>query len=103
MVWCLPDLVQLGTYTAGNKFTLFAYDGALSGTFTTPGLVNIADDTQFTDAGGIWEINYNDTSAGLNGGVSASNSYVTITAIPEPNVAALLGGLGALCLLRRRR
>ena len=27
------DLVQLGTYTANNKFTLFAYDGAFSGTF----------------------------------------------------------------------
>jgi hypothetical protein len=28
---------------------------------------------------------------------------VTMTAIPEPNVAALLGGLGTLLLLRRRR
>lgn len=48
-------------------------------------------------------MNYNDTTAGLNGGVSASSTYVTITAIPEPNVAALLGGLGAILLLRRRR
>jgi hypothetical protein len=28
---------------------------------------------------------------------------VTMTAVPEPNVAALVGGLGALVLLRRRR
>jgi hypothetical protein len=28
---------------------------------------------------------------------------VNITAIPEPNVAALLGALGTLILLRRRR
>ncbi len=95
------DLVQLGTYTNGNKFTLFAYDGALSGTFTTPGLVNIADDTLFTDAGGSWQINYNDNSPGLNGG--SGLNYVTVTAIPEPNVATLFGGLGVLALLRRRR
>jgi autotransporter-associated beta strand protein len=91
------DLVQLGTYTANQKFTLFAYDGALSGSFT-----GLADDATFTDAGGSWMINYNDTTAGLNGGVSGSNTYVTITAVPEPG-AALLCGLGALALLRRRR
>ena len=92
------DLVQLGTYTVGDKFTLFAYDGMLGGTFS-----GIADDTDFTDGGGLWTMNYNDTTAGLNGGISASNTYVTITAVPEPNVAALLGGLGTIVLLRRRR
>jgi autotransporter-associated beta strand protein len=91
------DLVQLGTYTDGDKFTLFAYDGALTGTFD-----GLADDSTFTDAGGEWRIDYNDTTAGLNGGVSASNTYVTITAVPEPG-AALLGGLSVLALLRRRR
>ena len=35
---------------------------------------------------------------------AASNDLVlTFTAVPEPNAAALLGGLGALMLLRRRR
>ena len=97
------DLVQLGTYTANNKFTLFAYDGALTGTFKDTSSNNLADGATFTDAGGSWMIDYNDTSAGANGGVSASNTYVTITAIPEPNVAALLGGLGVVALLRRRR
>jgi autotransporter-associated beta strand protein len=98
------DLVQLGTYTAGNKFTLFAYDGTLTGLFKdSGGVTSILDDTNFTDAGGIWKLNYNDTTAGLNGGVSASNTYVTIAAVPEPNVAALLGGLGTILLLRRRR
>jgi fibronectin-binding autotransporter adhesin len=97
------DLVQLGTYTAGNKFTLFAYDGLLTGTFKDTSSNILADGATFTDAGGIWMIDYNDATAGANGGVSASNTYVTITAIPEPNVAALLGGLGVLALLRRRR
>ena len=97
------DLVQLGTYTAGNKFTLFAYDGALSGIFTDTSFNSLADGATFTDAGGMWMIDYDDSSAGANGGVSASNTYVTISAVPEPNVAALLGGLGVLALMRRRR
>ncbi|MEY3897282.1 MAG: hypothetical protein RLZZ214_2803, partial [Verrucomicrobiota bacterium] len=91
------DLVQLGSYTVGDKFTLFAYDGTLGGT-----LSGIADDADFTAGGGLWNMNYNDDTAGLNGGVSASSTYVTITAVPEP-AAAWLAGLGALFLLRRRR
>ncbi len=98
------DLVQLGTYALGDKFTLLAYDGVLSGLFKDfGGITSIVDDTSFTDAGGSWSLNYNDTTAGLNGGVSASNTYVTITAVPEPSSAALLGSLGMLALLRRRR
>ena len=85
----------LGTFTEGDKFTLFAYDGALTGTFS-----GLADGATFTDEGGEWMIDYNDTAAGLNGGTGTS--YVTITAVPEPG-AALLGGLGLLALLRRRR
>ncbi len=90
------DLVQLGTYTLGDKFTLFAYEtGNLTGTFD-----GLADGATFTDAGGEWQINYFDTSAGLNGGIGTS--FVTVTAIPEP-AAALLGGIGMLALFRRRR
>lgn len=92
------DLVELGAYTVGNKFTLFAYDGAFTGNFS--GLVN--NSTFLDDLSNSWVIKYDDSTAGLNGGVSASNTYVTITAIPEPS-AALLGGLGVLALLRRRR
>ena len=90
------DLVELGTYTAGNKFTLFGY-GTLSGTFD--GLANNA--TFFDDLANTWRIQYDDTSAGANGGTGTN--FVTITAVPEPNVAPLLGGLGTLALLRRRR
>ena len=90
------DLVQLGTYTQGDKFTLFAYDsGNLTGAFD-----GLADGDIFTGAGGQWQIDYDDNSAGLNGGTGTS--FVTITAVPEPS-AALLGALGALGFLRRRR
>jgi autotransporter-associated beta strand protein len=98
------DLVQLGSYTLGEKFTLFAYTaaGGLNGTFSDTSVipVSLADGDVFTDAGGSWIIDYNDASAGLNGG--AGDTFVTITAVPEPG-AALLGGLGMLALLRRRR
>jgi len=89
------DLVQLGAYTVGNKVTLFAYDGPLSGTFA-----GLGDGDEFTAAGGAWVIDYDDDEAGENGGTG--NSFVTITAVPEP-AAALLGGLGTLLLISRRR
>ncbi|HSH15481.1 MAG TPA: autotransporter-associated beta strand repeat-containing protein, partial [Verrucomicrobiae bacterium] len=48
---------------------------------------------------GVW--------TGANGGVSYTFDQaigdLTVNAIPEPNAAALLGSLGALLLLRRRR
>jgi MYXO-CTERM domain-containing protein len=45
---------------------------------------------------GFWQGDILDKAAGLD------NVAVSVTAIPEPS-AALLGGLGMLCLLRRRR
>lgn len=90
------DLVQLGTYTTNDKFTLFGYQtGHLTGTFA-----GLSDGAVFTDAGGDWKINYFDTTSGLNGGTGTS--FVTVTAVPEPR-AALIGGVGLLMLLRRRK
>jgi len=91
------DLVELGTYTAGNKFTLFAYDGVLTGNFS--GITN--NSTFLDDLSNPWLMKYDDSTAGLNGG--DGTAYVTITAVPEPDAAMLVGGLGVLGLLRRRR
>jgi autotransporter-associated beta strand protein len=92
------DLFQLGTYTLGDTFTLFAYEGTLSGTFN-----GLADGATFNDAGGDWRIDYAVATPGQNYSGQIGQTYVNITAIPEPNVAALLGALGTLILLRRRR
>jgi hypothetical protein len=88
------DLVQLGTYTLGDKFTLFSY-GSLSGTFA-----GLAQGDTFAGGAGMWSINYVDDTAGLNGGTGSN--FVTITAIPEPR-AALLGAFGLILLLGGRR
>jgi autotransporter-associated beta strand protein len=92
------SLENLGTAVAiGDKYTLFAYNTA--GTLT--GFDGLAEGAQFSAAGSDWVINYASTSAGLNGGTGTS--YVTITSVvPEPG-AALLGMLGVLGILRRRR
>ena len=95
------DLVQLGTFTLGDKFTVFAYNsGALTGLFRDTGNAVVGDGDYLIDAGGIWQIDYDDTTAGLNGGTG--DRFITVTAVPEPAIAAL-GGLGLLALLRRRR
>lgn len=95
------DLTDLGTGSAlgiGTKFSLISYAGIWS-----PGDIfsGYADESTFTAFGNEWRISYDDTSAGaINGGLYTN--AVTLTVIPEP-AAALLGSLGLIALLRRRR
>jgi hypothetical protein len=65
----------------------------------------LADDSTFTLGANQWLFNYNDTTGGSNfsGNQTGAASFVTMTVIPEPNAAMLVGGLGMLALLRRRR
>ncbi|MEY3897378.1 MAG: hypothetical protein RLZZ214_2899, partial [Verrucomicrobiota bacterium] len=51
------------------------------------------------DLNGIWDL----TSGGNTWQFTQSTGVLGLTVIPEPNVAALLGGVGVLALLRRRR
>ncbi len=90
--------------TPADKLTLISYDGTWNGgMFTYLGNL-LLDDTYFMLNGQQWLFNYNDTDAGINytGDLGSATRFVTIT-VPEPNVAALLGGLGVIALLRRRR
>lgn len=87
------------TWTLGDKIPLLSY----TGTPLTSGFTGFDDDTSYVFGGNERLFNYNDTFAGSNYNTEATGtSFVTLTAIPEPH-AALLGGLGLLALLRRRR
>ena len=98
----LTDLGS-GSWSVGEKLTLISYSGTWNG-----GLFNyggtLADDSIINFSGMQWMFNYNDSAAGTNytGDLTGSN-FVTMTAVPEPDVAALLGGLGTIILLRHRR
>ncbi len=89
--------------TPSDKLTLISYTGTWNnGLFTYLGNL-VPDDSGILINGQQWWFNYNDTDAGINfTGDLTGATFVTIT-VPEPNVAALLGALGTLILLRRRR
>ena len=106
----LTDLATSTALAAGSKFTLISYFSGWEGTElfsydSGSGLATLADDSTFTLGANQWLFNYNDTIDGVNftGDQTNATSFVTITVIPEPNFAALLGGFGVLLLFRRRR
>jgi fibronectin-binding autotransporter adhesin len=88
-------------YTPANGDILFilAHDGtdAINGTFADK-----ADGSTFFLNGTEWKISYEANYTGTNTGTFTNGNDVALMAIPEPR-AALLGGLGMLALLRRRR
>lgn len=103
----LSDLgldAQLGY---GTKFTLISYlDSAQNwtGGLFTYDSQTLNDGAIFTLGANQWLFDYNDLTGGANFAAdqSGASRFVTMTAIPEPS-AALLGGLGLMALLRRRR
>jgi autotransporter-associated beta strand protein len=89
----------LNIWDVGDKITLISYTG--SG--ITGGFVGFDDNTVYTFGSNQWFFNYDDLVAGNNFNREATGSnFVTLTVVPEPS-AALLGGLGMLLLMRRRR
>jgi autotransporter-associated beta strand protein len=56
-----------------------------------------------TYAGFDWQISYTANNTGPGTGTFLGGNDIVLMAVPEPNVAALLGALGGILLLRRRR
>ena len=105
----LTDLSASTPLVNGSKLTLISSVGAWNGGLFSynagAGLVTLADDSDITLGANVWRFNYNDILAGSNfiSDTTGATSFVTLTAIPEPSGAGLLGGLGTLLLFRRRR
>jgi fibronectin-binding autotransporter adhesin len=106
----LTDLAASTALGNGSKLTLISYNvGGTAGLGWNGGLFTylgspLTDGATFTLGANLWEFNYNDLTGGPNysGDQSGATSFVTITVVPEPR-AALLGGIGLLLLIRRRR
>lgn len=94
-----------GTLAINSKLTLINYMGGWVNTelFTYLGST-LNDGDTFTLGSNQWKFDYDDTTGGSNFASDqlGASSFVTMTVVPEPS-AVLLGGLGALCLMRRRR
>jgi len=85
------EITQLGTFTVGQKFTVMAYAGTLTGTFSS--ILN----------GSGWTINYADSTGGLNTG--GSGTFITLMAVPEVGSMTLVGlvSIGSVLIGTRRR
>lgn len=99
----LLDLTTFsGTYAANDLIFILLNDGSdtISGTFT-----NLADGAVASTHGGFnWIISYfgNQTAPGIGTFTGGNDIVLQATVIPEP-ATALLGCLGGLLILRRRR
>jgi autotransporter-associated beta strand protein len=93
----------LSGWTYGEKLTLISYTGDWDGGLFSY-LSNTLNDGDTISFGGInWIFDYDDTSAGTNfTGDLTSLNRVTMLAVPETSTT-LLGVLGVLALIRRRR
>jgi autotransporter-associated beta strand protein len=92
-------LFDIGTvFTEDATFLFFDVAGSRSGDFSSVGLSGDMGSGSFTFNSGTWSL-----SQGVNQWSFMQNTgTLSLTVIPEPS-AALLGGLGLLAMLRRRR
>jgi autotransporter-associated beta strand protein len=93
----LDTVFSAGIYT----FNLFNAVGSTSGDFESVALSGAYGAEPMTFGSGVWSAT-TDVNGGETWSFSQSSGELTLTVIPEPR-AALLGGLGLLMLLRRKR
>ena len=87
-----------------DKLTLISYGTWNGGLFTYNGsTLNNGD--KFTLGSNEWLFKYDDTTGGNNflSDQTGASGYITMTVIPEPNVAMVAGSLALMAMLRRRR
>ena len=105
----LADLDLTPTaFTQGTVFSLVNYTGIWNTGLFTFGGNAIVNGTTFTAGLNIWRLDYNAADGGSNFSTEyfgGSDSFVNITAVPEPGTTVLFGLGSAFMLwnLRRRR
>ena len=96
-------------------FAMINYTGSLAGTFRYNGTA-LADGSRFTVGSQMWEIDYDYAYTGSNIQplnysadflpASDTQTFVTVTAVPEPStyvMLAIAGGIAAVAARRRRK
>jgi fibronectin-binding autotransporter adhesin len=93
-----------GTLAMNSKLTLISYGSWNDGLFTYNGST-LANNSKFFLGTNEWLFRYDDTEGGSNylSDQAGASGYITMTVVPEPNVAMLAGSLLLMTLLRRRR
>jgi fibronectin-binding autotransporter adhesin len=93
-------ILDLGTVFGAGDYTFNLFDfGSQSGSFDTVDLAGLYSGSLVNNGSGVWELSDVNNTWSFNQG----DGVLSLTAVPEPSAAALLGGLGAVLLLRRRR
>ncbi|MDH4445243.1 MAG: autotransporter-associated beta strand repeat-containing protein, partial [Akkermansiaceae bacterium] len=103
----LTDISTSTVRSNGEKLTLISYmgAGAWNGELFSDNSNTLANGSEITLGANKWMLKYDDIIAGSNFGsdTTGANRFVTMTVVPEPSVAVLLGGISTLLMLRRRR
>jgi len=94
-------VLDIGTIFTTGAYSWNLFDMASeTGTFAT---ISLADQYSGNlldgDSNGIWDL----TSGTNTWQFNEYNGNLSLTVVPEPNAAVLVGGLGIIALLRRRR